>query len=433
MTRLKLILITALANTFEWYDYTLFGNFADIIGSKFFSIQESKSAILKAFLVFAAGYITRPLGGAFFGIIGDKIGRKAALSTAVILMGLPTVAISLLPSYEYWGIFSTIILVFLRMLQGLSMGGVLTSSICFSIEHSDKKHQNFISSVSMASICAGILLGSVVAFTTRSILTPESFEDWGWRIPFFLGAIVIFIGLYIKWHMSETPEFNKETFGGKEFLAPLVQAVKLHWKKMLISIGINSTGSILFYLQAVYLANFLKLNSNFSIIVIDKISSISYACMIFFTLFAGWLADKFGNARILTINLIALILSIIPLLAGAYSDNIYNIMFVQIIFGFLAATYISLEISMQANFYPAAIRSTALALSYNISTTIFGGATPYILENITQTTDSLVSCAYYVIFFAFISLYSIVLYNRILNSSSEAIDHNKHTKAGKTN
>jgi len=412
MKRLKLILIAALANTFEWYDYTLFGNFADIIGSKFFHEQDPKSAILKAFVVFAAGYITRPLGGAFFGIIGDKIGRKTALSTAVILMGLPTVSISLLPSYQYWGIWSTIILVFLRMLQGLSMGGVLTSSICFSIEHSDKKHQNFISSISMASICAGILLGSIVAFTTRSSLSSDDFENWGWRIPFFLGAIVIFVGLYIKKYTSETPDFKEEAFKDETFLAPLTQTIMLYWKKMLISIGINATGSILFYLQAVYLANYLKLNSNFSIVVIDKISSISYACMIFFTLFAGWIADKFGNVRILRINLVVLLLAILPLLTMTYSDNIYQIMFVQICLGFLAATYISIEVAMQANFYPANIRSTALALSYNIATTIFGGATPYILENITQTTGSITSCSYYVIFFAFISLYSVFLYNK---------------------
>jgi MHS family proline/betaine transporter-like MFS transporter len=292
------------------------------------------------------------------------------------------------------------------------MGGVLTSSICFSIEHSDKKHQNFISSISMASICAGILLGSIVAFKTISSLSSDDFENWGWRIPFFLGAIVIFVGLYIKKYTSETPDFKEEAFKDETFLAPLTQTIMLYWKKMLISIGINATGSILFYLQAVYLANYLKLNSNFSIVVIDKISSISYACMIFFTLFAGWIADKFGNVRILRINLVVLLLAILPLLTTTYSDNIYQIMFVQICLGFLAATYISIEVAMQANFYPANIRSTALALSYNIATTIFGGATPYILENITQTTGYITSCSYYVIFFAFISLYSVFLYNK---------------------
>lgn len=413
MKRFQLILIAALANTFEWYDYTLFGSFADVIGAKFFSPQESKVSILNAFLVFAVGYVARPIGGTFFGVVGDKIGRKSALSLAMLFMGIPTMAIALLPGYEVLGVWSTIILVFFRLLQGLSMGGVLTSSICFSIEHGEEKHKNFIASISMASVCAGILLGSSVAFFIRSIFTEDDFENWAWRIPFFLGGIVIFIGFYIKKYALETPEFNQNAFKEKSLLAPLKLAIVLHWKKMLISIGINSTGSILFYLQAIYLSNYLKLHSDFDAVIIDKISSISYFLMIFFTLFAGWLADKFGVAKLLILNIIFVLFAIIPLLNMTYTQNISNLLLIQIILGFCAATYISLEVSMQAAFYPSQIRNTALAISYNISTSIFGGATPYLLERITQSTGSIASCGYYVIFFALISLYSVFLYIRI--------------------
>ena len=175
MNKHKLILTSGIANSFEWYDYALFGHFAPVIGQKFFPSNDPSTSLLYAFLVFAIGFLMRPIGGIFFGIIGDKFGRRAALSASIICMAFPTAAIAILTTYETAGIVATSMMILVRMLQGLSMGGALTGSISFVIEHSEKNQRGFISSFSMSSICIGILLGSLVfkfSFLLSLLLLP---------------------------------------------------------------------------------------------------------------------------------------------------------------------------------------------------------------------------------------------------------------------
>ncbi|MCF8462627.1 MAG: MFS transporter [Rickettsiaceae bacterium] len=290
MSRTKLIIITILANIFEWYDYTLFGNFADVIGINFFSYSDPESSILNVLLVFAVGYILRPIGGIFFGLMGDRVGRRNAFALSVILMGLPTFIIGLLPSYEVLGIWSSIIVVILRIFQGISMGGVLTTSICFTVEHTNPKYQNFFSSISMASLCAGILLGSFSAYIARTILSERDFLNWGWRIPFLMSVIAIFIGLYIKKYAEETQVFkdlgNDTDTDIKQKNLSLWQIIIFNWRTMLASIFINATGSIIFYLQAVYISNYLKFGG-MSAAIVDKNASLSYLIMIPVALISG--------------------------------------------------------------------------------------------------------------------------------------------------
>ena len=215
MNKSKLILTSGIANSFEWYDYALFGHFAPVIGQKFFPNNDPSTSLLYAFLVFAIGYLMRPIGGIFFGIIGDKFGRRAALSASIICMAFPTAAIGILPTYETAGIVATSMMILVRMLQGLSMGGALTGSISFVIEHSEKNQRGFISSFSMSSICIGILLGSLVFYLTTSIFTPEQFDSWAWRLPFLIGVLIFFAGIYIKKHTAETPLFLDSQVNGK--------------------------------------------------------------------------------------------------------------------------------------------------------------------------------------------------------------------------
>ena len=209
MNKKKLILISGVANTFEWYDYALFGHFASILGQKFFPESDPSTSILQAFLVFSIGYLMRPIGGIFFGIIGDRFGRKTALSTAIICMAIPTAAIGFLPTYETWGIASTTLISIVRMVQGLSMSGALTGSVSFIIEHSKKENRGLLGSISMASICTGILLGSMVSFIVQSVFTLEQFDAWAWRLPFIFGIAIYFAGVYVKKYTVETPLFEE--------------------------------------------------------------------------------------------------------------------------------------------------------------------------------------------------------------------------------
>lgn len=411
MNKRKLIFASGIANAFEWYDYVLFGHFAPIIGAKFFSpTNDSNSSLLYAFAVFAIGYLMRPIGGIFFGVLGDKFGRRTALSAAVICMSLPTAFIGMLPTYETIGVSATILMILVRMLQGLSMGGALTGSIAFVIEHTGRKHRGFTGSISMSSICIGILFGSMISYLVQFFLTPEQFNDWGWRVPFLLGIFILFAGFYIRKYTNETPSFIEIRNSGQIVDSPLKKVIVNHWFDMLISIFINSTGSVIFYLQAIYLMSFLKINRGFTDNEVGSLAKYCYIIMAFVTLLSGYLSDKIGRRKIFVINLLAIIFAIPVILNNIETGNFMAIIFSQVLLSILAASYIGPEPALQAEFYPANIRNTALSLSYNIATSIFGGTTPLVIEYLVQRTGTIYSAIYYVISCAVLSLIALYFY-----------------------
>lgn len=410
MNKRKLILTSSIANTFEWYDYALFAHLAPIIGQKFFPKTDPSAALLQVFLVFAVGYLMRPLGGIFFGTIGDKFGRRMALSAAIMCMAIPTAAIGFLPTYESWGLTSTTLMIIIRIMQGLSMGGALTGSISFVIEHSEKEHRGFFGSISMASICAGILLGSVVLFIIKNVFSYEQFNDWAWRLPFIVGIFIYFAGIYIKNNTAETPLFEEAKARGVIVKSPLKTVLKDHWFDMLISILINMTGSIIFYLQAIYLVSYLKINRDFPDTHVTYLMNACYVIMIFVTLFAGWLSDQIGRKKIFIINLICIIIVSPFLLRMIESGDFLVVAISTSIIAIAAAFYIGPEPALQAEFYPTSIRNTALSISYNTATSVFGGTAPYIIESLIQNTGTIVSSVYYIITAALLGLSALYFY-----------------------
>lgn len=410
MNKRKLILSSGIANTFEWYDYILFAHFAPIIGEKFFPSSDAGAPLLYAFAVFAAGYLMRPIGGIFFGVLGYKFGRRAALSASIICMALPTTLMGLLPTYDSIGVTATTLMIIVRMMQGLSMGGALTSSISFVIEHTDRRHRGLTGSVSMSSICLGILLGSLAAYIVKTSLSSEQFSIWGWRIPFLLGIFIMFVGVYIRQNINETPLFESLRVEKKVLQSPLKEVLQKHWFDILISIMINSTGSVIFYLEAVYVATFLKLNRDFVESDIDNIVNISYVLMAFITVLIGWLSDKIGRRKIYTINLLIIASSIFFIMRIFEDGSMQAIIVAQILLAVLAAAYIGPEPALQAEFYPTPVRNTALALSYNTATSLFGGTTPLVMEYLLQKTGSITSAAYYVLVCSMCSMIALFFY-----------------------
>ncbi len=406
----KLIICSCVANTFEWYDYSLFGNFASIIGIKYFPNQDLNSSFLIALLVFAAGYLMRPLGGLFFGVLGDKFGRKISLSTSLIFMSLPTILIGLLPTYESIGKAASVLIIVMRMLQGISMGGVLTGSILFLIENTDKKNRGLMGSIPMASICLGILLGTIVSLLSRKIFSVEDFDSWGWRIPFIISIVNLFIGLYIKKYTNETAIFTKMQKNGEISISPLRFAVKNYWFDMLVSIMISSTGTIMFYFQAIYLPNYLKLTRNFSFSEVDSLSIVSNITMAIVCILSGKIGDIIGKRNIIALIIITNCCIIFLLTNNFQFGNWISIYVSQIILGGLIAFYMGPEPALQAEFYPSAIRSTAIALSYNMGASIFGGTSPFIMAYLNTQTLNLRGGAYYIIIASFFSLLGLYFY-----------------------
>ncbi len=410
MKKAKLVFVSGVASAFEWYDYALFGHFASIIGAKFFPAKDASDSLLLAFAAFAVGYLMRPLGGLLFGVVGDKYGRKAALSSSVVCMALPTTMIGILPTYNDIGILATILVVIARMMQGLSMGGALTSSISFAIEHTDSKHRGIAASISMSGICIGILLGSLISQLIQNCLTTEQFYSFGWRIPFLLGIFILFAGIYIKNNTKETPCFQNIQTNGALLESPLKIVFSRYSFDMFMSILINGTGSVIFYVEAIYLISFLQINRGFSENSVISLANFCYIIMAVVTLVAGYLSDIIGRRSIFIVNLL-LIIFITPFLISTIETGSFAMVIIsQTILAILAASYIGPEAALQAEFYPTNIRSTALSISYNTATSIFGGTTPLIMEYLLQSTGTITSSVYYIVICAILSLIGIFFY-----------------------
>lgn len=196
---LKTTIAGIAGNVLEWYDFSVYGYFSDIIGKVFFPPNQSgNAALVESFAVFGIAFLVRPIGGAIFGYMGDNVGRKTALENSILLMALPTFLLGCLPSFESVGWWSTVLLIICRALQGFSVGGQLMSSVVFTLEGTDQSKWGFRAAIVFAATTLGAVLGSLVAYALRETLNDEQLESFGWRIPFFFGLVGILPGLYLK-------------------------------------------------------------------------------------------------------------------------------------------------------------------------------------------------------------------------------------------
>ena len=199
----------AIGNSVEWFDFAIYGFLATYIAKKFFPSGDETAALLNTFAIFAAAFFMRPLGGFFFGPLGDRIGRQRVLALVILLMSASTFAIGLVPSYDTIGVLAPLLLLFLRCLQGFSAGGEYGSGACFLAEYAPDKHRGFVVSFLVWSVVVGFLLGSVTVTGLETMLSESAMDSYGWRIPFLIAGILGAVGLYIRLRLDDTPEFEE--------------------------------------------------------------------------------------------------------------------------------------------------------------------------------------------------------------------------------
>src|SRR3954453_4228080 len=238
---LRVIAAGTIGNVLEWYDFAIYGYFATAIGRQFFPHEDPVAQLLSAFGVFALGYLTRPVGGALIGHIGDRLGRRAALSLSVAAMAIPTFLIGLLPGYATWGPLAPVALTLLRMVQGLSVGGKYTSSMVFLVERAPEGRRGLMGALTACGAGAGTLLGSAVGATFASSMSTVALESWGWRIPFLLGLIIGIAGYFLRRHMLETMPVERRK------RAPIVETLYEHWRIVVGFAGLSVFSAVGFY------------------------------------------------------------------------------------------------------------------------------------------------------------------------------------------
>lgn len=391
-------------NVLEWYDFAVFGFFAPIIGEKFFPSNDPLDSLLCAFGVFAGGYLARPLGGIFFGHIGDQLGRKKALQLSVMMMAVPTFLIGILPTHAQIGILAPILLILLRMAQGLSVGGELIGSIAFVAETMPAEKRGFFSSWTFASCYFGIMLGSLSAVWLNGALEPDAMSTWGWRLPFLVGLLIGLAGLWMRNELSETPVFEEMKTAGSIGHNPLAEAVQLipglifHASVLVILVGGG------FYLLFIWWPTFLSRYLHPNVPYAMTLNTFSMLLLIGVIPLAGYFSDKWGRKPFLVLGAAGMMLVSWPLFILVVHGSFFSILFAQLCFTVLMGIFLGPIPASIVEMFPARLRYSAIGLSYNISLCIFGGSAPLIATWLVKHYQSVSAPALYLVFLSALSL-----------------------------
>ena len=399
------IIAGCVANVLEWYDFALYGYFASVLARLFFPAEDQLSSLVLTFEVFAAGYLMRPIGAAFFGNLGDKVGRKKVLVISVTMMAASTVLIGALPTYASIGIWAPILLTLLRLVEGFSVGGEFTGTVSFIVEHSHPDRRGFTGSFGTFSLIGGILLGSAVGALITSVLSAEEVINWGWRIPFILGIVVGGVGIYLRFGMEETPVFKSIEDKGGVVRTPILEALSNYRREILIAMGTTWVGSATFYIIFVYLPTYLSNENSMPISTALKINTITMIILMMVSPFMGALSDRVGRKPVLTLGCLGIGVLAYPLFLLLSVGNVLYALGAQTIFAVgLAMLFAPLGTTL-AELFPTKVRLTAMSLGYNLGFSIFGGTAPLVATYLIKETGSIEAPSIYLIFSALISLF----------------------------
>jgi metabolite-proton symporter len=370
----KVVVASFIGTTIEWYDYFIYGTAAALVFPQLFFPEFSPLAgTLASFATFAVGFAARPLGGVIFGHYGDKIGRKAMLVTTLLIMGIATFLVGCLPTFDQIGIWAPILLVALRLVQGLGLGGEWGGAVLMAVEHSPEDQRGLNGSWPQMGVPAGLVLGTGV-FAAVSAISGGGFEVWGWRVPFLLSIILIGVGLFIRLSIYESPAFSRVRESGTEARMPIVDVLRTYPRNVILGVGSRIGIDAAFYILTVYSLTHISTNLGLSQNV--GLLAVSIAALIeIFTIpaFAS-LSDRVGRKPLLIGGAALLGLWTFPFFWLLNTESTLLIIFAVVVGLAVAhAAVYGTQASFYAELFGTRVRYSGASFSYQISG-IFGGA-----------------------------------------------------------
>ncbi|MDX2049554.1 MAG: MFS transporter [Rickettsiaceae bacterium] len=394
MNQKNFILFAAvIGNILEYYDFTVYLVFYSAIAKAFFPPTSEVAATLQSLGVFAAGFITRPIGGILFGYIGDKYGRRFALICSVLGMAAPTFAMGLIPTYEEIGFFAPFLLVMFRLLQGLSISGEGAGAAIFVLEHEGGLKPGFVTGLVHGSNIAGTIIAFIVGITIDYFFSsvPHS-----WRFAFILGGFMGIIGFYLRLQVSETPIFTKLSEKKRTLKAPFITVVKNSFSAMFLTFCVAGVTSSIFYMVKSYVNIFYK-----EILRIPTIHALIYSTyasiiLMIFIPFFGMLVDIFGKARVMKCSVISMVFFSLPALIGMASNNELIRIFSLTLLAMISASMSGCAYVFVISLFSPSERFTGVGFSYNLGVALFGGTSPIISRWLVETTNLQYAAGIYV-------------------------------------
>jgi len=401
----------------EWYDFYIFGSLATIISAHFFPAGNETLALLSTLATFATGFIVRPFGALVFGRMGDVVGRKHAFMVTLLLMGVSTMAIGLLPSFETIGYAAPLLLLLLRLVQGLALGGEYGGAATYVAEHSPDHRRGFYTSFIQTTATLGLFVSLGVILATRMSLGEEAFRDYGWRIPFILSVFLVIFSYFIRRKMSESPLFEKAKKSGTLSVNPIKESfVNPENRRMVILalLGATMGQGVIWYTGQFYALYYLQTVLKIDFVVANQIIAVALLMGTPFFIFFGWLSDILGRKKVMMTGMIIAPLSYIPIYKAMVSyagwDGVASVnpnvtaltilifiqvLFVTMVYGPIAAFLVEL--------FPTKIRYTSMSLPYHVGNGVFGGLVPFIGTALVAQTGDIYAGLYYPIVIAIIT------------------------------
>jgi len=400
----RIILASGLGTMIEWYDFYIFGSLAVVMSELMFPKGDPAWALIKTWALFATGFVVRPFGAIVFGRVGDMVGRKYAFLVTLTIMGLSTFLIGVLPTYATIGILAPALLLLLRLLQGLALGGEYGGAAVYVAEHVPDNKRGYYTSFIQITASLGLFVSLGVVLAIKRSMSDAAFKEWGWRLPFLMSLILVAISFYIRAQMKESPLFTAIKSQGKSSLAPLRESFG-NWANfkivLLVLLGATAGQGVVWYTGQFYALSFLQTTLKFDLATSSIIIATALLFgMPFFVVF-GALSDRIGRLKIMMAGNLVAALTYIPIyhLMKAYGDPKHPNIPMLVLLVFVQMLYVTMVYGPIAAFlieaFPARIRYTSFSLPYHLGNGWFGGTLPLIAGLLVARTGNIYAGLYW--------------------------------------
>ena len=405
----RVLVASLVGSSIEWFDYFLYGTVAALVFNQVFFVTEDPAiGTILAYASFALAFFIRPFGGIIFSHIGDRIGRKKTLVLTLSIMGIATFGMGLLPTYQAIGIWAPILLITLRLIQGLGIGGEWGGALLLAVEYAPAEKRGLYGSIPQMGITIGMLLGTI-ALSIMTLLPEGSFMTWGWRVPFILSALLVVFGLWVRKGIDETPSFKNVQEKGEIPKIPLVTTLKTHWREVLIAIGAKVVETAPFYIFSTFVVSYATTNLGFSRTATLTAVMIGTIVTTILIPIMGALSDRVGRKPLYVYGTIAMILYAFPYFWLVNQESVVLLVIATVLgLGIIWAPITAVLGTMFSEIFSAEVRYTGISLGYQIGAAIAGGTAPLIAASLLlKFNDSYIPVALYIIFTAVVSLLAI--------------------------
>ena len=395
--RTRRAVAVGIGNFMEWFDFSIYGFFAVAIGANFFPAGSASTQLLSALAVYGVAFLFRPLGGLVVGSLGDRFGRRFALSLSIIVMGVATFLIAVLPNEATAGVIAPILLVFLRAVQGFSAGGEWTGSAGFLIESAPKGHRSRTAAIVPMTAAIAVVVGALVAILIESTVPADSIVTWGWRIPFLAALPLALIGLYLRLKLEDTLVFTEMKSEGKVEAAPIRRMFRKNLRSVGIAFALAAVTVLGYYYLATYVPTFLTTVAGLPRIEALTLVAIGVAIYAALCPVAGIVADKIGRKPVSLVGSIGLAVFAIPAFLLMATGNAFLAILGIAIFGLFEACHNVTSTTMLIELFPPETRATGSAVGYNLGSALIAGPGPLIAAAIATAGIGAGAPAYYIV------------------------------------